>query len=1130
MDRFVRDFPGAATPDAPDDELALIAQRGIAHEKAYLESLRASGREVWEPPAGADPFEATLAAMRAGVPTIHRAALRSADGAFQGYADFLERVEEPSALGPWSYEVSDTKLARHAKPYFLIQLCAYAAMLEHVQGRRPRHVHIVAGDRVRHSFRTDDYFFYFRTLERAFLEAMRAFDPEKRPFPEARADHRRWQSHAEKILDALDHPSRVAGITSHQVRRLAESGICTMTELAESNVPRVPHIEPAVLTRLRTQARLQIASKGRERPLYELARDVAPGLGLALLPPASPMDVYFDMEGFPHVEGGLEYLFGASVVEDGAWSFVDFWGHDAAGERAAFESLVDWVYARFERDPAMHVYHYAPYEVAALRRLMGKYASREREVDALLRAEVFVDLYRVVRQGVRIGEPRYSLKNVEHLYRPARAGEVATAGQSVVEYARWREQRDGDDWRTSKILAGIRDYNREDCDSTLELAEWLRSEQRKAGIAWAGGDRAETVAKVAAAAQKAANANREDEELTRAMLDEMPAPVPEDPAEAERWRVHELLAHLCTFHRREAKPVWWAMFDRSKREAEEHVEDPDCLGDLVRTETPPQVDKQSLLYEYAFDATQDTKVTAGEDYLVAANLSEVRLHALDLDRGIAVLRRGKKQPAPPERLSLIPGRPFNTEDIVASIGSIASAWRQTRALPSHLDALLFRKPPSIEGCTPGAPLRRLGETASDAAVRVICAMRGTTLAIQGPPGAGKTSTAARAIDALIADGKRVGISSNSHKAIEKLMEEVLAVAKKAGRSIRAAKVNRKDGEAIVAGGRAERVDSMKDLEFEAADAPQLVGGTVWAFSNPAALGMFDYVFVDEAGQVSLANIVGMARATRNFVLMGDQMQLAQPTQGSHPGESGRSALEYLLQGKATIPDDMGLFLDRTWRLHPNLCRFISGAVYEDRLEHEATAAERWVMGGRKEAGLLFVDVAHEGNTQASEEEVDAIERLVSELRTCKLRLEGGKTRDVEAGDIKIVAPYNMQVRRLRERLPGYEIGSVDKFQGQEAPIVIVSMCASTGEVGRGIEFLFSPNRLNVAVSRAQCLAIVVGAGRLARTRVSSVRQMKLVNMFCRIVEDGQTWSTCARNTSARPSMRSELRSRSTMDW
>lgn len=474
MDRYRIERPGTVTPGAAGAEMTLLAAMGIAHEKRHVASLRAAGSDVWEPPSELGDFEtrhrATLEAMRAGRDVIYQGALGHGD--FAGYSDFLHRVARPSKLGAFSYEVSDTKLARNSKPYFLLQLCAYAKMLEHLQGVRPESVAIVNGAGERVAFRTDDYFFYFASLEEQFLEAQRSFDPDQQPIPEARADHGRWQTHADAILDRMDHPSRVAGISSHQVRRLADAGITTLTSLAASPARRIPKMDDVVFERLRAQARLQHASVGTAAPLYEIVVPVGEiaRIGLAMVPPVSPGDVYFDMEGFPLTEGGLEYLFGATYIENGRPLFKDFWAHDRAGEKRAFEEFLDWVYARFTADPSMHVFHYAAYEVSALRRLMGAHCTRERELDALLTAEVFVDLYRVVKQAIRVGAPSYSLKKVELLYRPAREGDVATAAQSVVEYARWLETQDGKDW-----------------ESSPRGARWVRRQVSGAGSG--GGDR-----------------------------------------------------------------------------------------------------------------------------------------------------------------------------------------------------------------------------------------------------------------------------------------------------------------------------------------------------------------------------------------------------------------------------------------------------------------------------------------------------------------------------------------------------------------------------------------------------------------------------------------------------------------
>ena len=1105
MDRYRIERPATVTPDADSEEMTLLAEMGLAHERRHVASLRAAGGDVWEPPSELGDFEArheaTLDAMRAGRDIIYQGALGHGD--FAGYADFLHRVARPSKLGAFSYEVEDTKLARHPKPYFLLQLCAYAKMLEHLQGVRPESVAIVNGAGERVAFRTDDYFFYFASLEGQFLEAQRVFDPDQRPIPEARADHGRWQTHADEILDGMDHPSRVAGISNHQVRRLASAGITTLTSLAASTARRVPKMDDVIYERLRAQARLQLASLGKPAPVYEVVVPVGEiaRLGLAVLPPVSPGDVYFDMEGFPLTEGGLEYLFGATTIEKRRPQFTDFWAHDRAGEKRAFEQFTDWVFARFTADPSMHVFHYASYEVSALRRLMGTHGTREHELDVLLTAEVFVDLYRVMKQAIRVGAPSYSLKKVERLYRAAREGDVATAGQSVVEYARWLETKDGKDWESSPILAAIRDYNRDDCESTWELRMWLDARKTEAKIAYVPPVKKEREEKV----DPARDAR---EALARRLIDGVPDDRSADP---ERWRIQETLAHLVEFHRREAKPVWWSMFDRQKKSHEALVEDGDCLGACTRTSTPRISIKQSFAYEYRFAPDQETKLTERSDCYIAEDLTPTAIVKLDLDAGLVQIKLGKKQREPPHVISLIPQEFVSAKTIEASIASVAQGWERTGALSPSLDTFLRRTPPRVTGVEAGACLLGSDKATVEAVTSVLARMDGSALSVQGPPGAGKTWVASAAIVELALRGSRIGISSNSHKAIQKLIEEVQKRVHARGSQLRITKINRDADDELIASGKVTGETSMSDVSFAGTDAPQIVGGTAWAFSDPTAVGQFDYLFVDEAGQVSLANLVGMSPCAKNLVLLGDQMQLGQPIRGAHPGESGQSALEYLLQGHRTVPAHLGIFLGTTWRLHPRVCSFISGAIYEDKLQAEPSTSKRVVRVGREasrhigiEAGIVFVPVEHDGNAQSSEEEVAAIAEILAELRGRELvGDEVDRPRKLGDGDVLMVAPYNVQVRALRAGIAGVRVGSVDKFQGQEAAVVIVSMCASSGEsTPRGIEFLLNPNRLNVALSRAESLAIVVGSPQLARTRVSSVAQMKLVNLFCRIVREG----------------------------
>ncbi len=1105
-DRFNLDFPNEIAKDLENPLQTVVAEKGLQHEVDYLEILHKDGRDVCVVPDDSDRSEITTQAMRQGREIIYQAAL--SHGKFSGFADFLHRTDGKSNLGGHSYEVWDTKLARKPKPYFLIQLCCYAEMLMAIQGHIPEEVGVVLGTLDARTFRTRDFLYYYRQLKQAFLAQQASFDPGDKPLPSGFDNEWHWQTHADELLEKSDHLSRVANITRVQIRRLEGVGISTMVDLAKTDLQHVWKMLPPTFKKLRHQARLQLESQGLTRPKYELIPpdEDNPRRGLALLPPASSGDVFFDIEGYPFLGEGLEYLWGAVFLNANQPEFVDWWAHDPKQENATFEAFVDWVHTRWQQDPAMHIYHYGHYEVDRLRRLMGRYGTQENEVDDLLRNEVLIDLYMVVRQSLRVGEPSYSLKNIERLYMEEREGDVTAAADSLVEYEHWLEAPDGSDWKSSAILKGIRDYNRQDCLSTWKLVEWFRGLQRENGIEW--------VPKPGASEEEGESGPEAHPShlLATELLAEIPESVPEDSK--EKWRVHELLAFLLEFHRREDKPVWWAMFDRHEMEEEQLIDDLACLGSLERTSQPPEPIKRSLLYEYQFDPNQDTKLAAGSRCIYAHDLaSKTTIEKFDPEQGLLAVKLGAKREAPPNRLSLIPDEYVNAGVIKDSIFRTVQGWKESGDLQPALSDFLFRRRPRIQGNESG-PLIPAGSDILEATARVVAGMEDTTLCIQGPPGTGKSYNAAHVIIELIRTGKRVGISSNSHKAINNLMDHLARAATKQKVHLSAIKVGGDAADPSLEHASIKHVSSFSGVDLSPEAGVQVVGATAWGFSREGAVGEFDYLFVDEAGQVSVANLVGMAASTRNIVLIGDQMQLSQPIQGSHPGESGLSCLDYLLQKHQTIPADLGIFLGQTWRMHPTICEFVSSAIYEGRLHSLPETENRVVQvpsnGGQRikdEAGIVFVPVEHEGNTQGSEEEVQAILEISGELLGRQLGgLDGKPVKPLTLDDILFVAPYNMQVRMLRDALGSdARIGTIDKFQGQEAPVVVISMCSSDAHSSlRGLEFVLNRNRLNVAISRAQSLVIVVANEKMARARCNTMEQMRLVNLFCRIVQNGET--------------------------
>src|SRR3954451_21720531 len=564
------------------DAADLVARKGDEHEQAYLESLRAAGRDVVEIAGepGLDGLQRgagrTLEAMQRGAEVIYQGILFDG-GRWRGYSDFLERVDIPSSLGPWSYEVADTKLARRVKPYFLLQLCFYSELLAGVQGRHPDWIHVVLGTQARESFRLAEFSAYYRSVKQQFDRVLATGVNGTYPDPVEHCGLCRWEGNCDARREADDHLSLVANMRRTQTTRLVEAGIGTVAELAHAEPAQRPmRIGPHTFDALRDQARLQVEQRTTGTPRYELLTP-EDGRGFARLPYPSEGDLFFDMEGDPFFEDGLEYLFGVTAVENGEPQFRAFWATSRSEEKRAFEDFIDYVMERLERFPDMHVYHYAPYEPTALKRLMGLHATREDEVDHLLRNEVLVDLYAVVRQGLRISQPSYSIKKVEAFYMEARDTEVAEGGDSIIAFEEFLETGD------RSLLEAIERYNDDDCRSTWLLHRWLLDRRGGGGE----GFRTEIAWK---AAPEVWEPHPEETTETEALRARLADGVPEergdrDEEEQARWLPPQLL----DYPRREAKPQWWAYFDRLDADEEQLTElDPEALGGLTDAGVEPR--------------------------------------------------------------------------------------------------------------------------------------------------------------------------------------------------------------------------------------------------------------------------------------------------------------------------------------------------------------------------------------------------------------------------------------------------------------------------------------------------------------------------------------------------------------
>ncbi|MBA3877275.1 MAG: nuclease [Anaerolinea sp.] len=1100
-----------------DPTIELIQEKGDLHEADYLDRLRREGRTVVEirkedirtTAALQAAAEETLVAMGQGADVVYQATFF--DGRWRGHADFLfKRSDRPSpALGSWSYDVADTKLARAVKTGAVLQLCVYAGLLEQVQGVAPEWLTVVTGDRAEHRYRADDFAAYFRYVRARFDVRIDrdGADPAAAPTYPNPVDHCRvcaWSPTCIQRRRDDDHLSIVAGMRRVDTERLNEAGIATLAVLAAVPVGAdVPGVASSTLNRLRHQARLQLHERTTGERVWELIEPEpgVPSRGLALLPEPSPWDVFFDIEADPWAtDDGLEYLLGIVTVDTGEPAYRPIWGTSPDGERAAFTELIRFVMDRLDAHPELHVFHYGGYEAGALKRLVGRHGIGAEELDRLLRGEILVDLLNVVRQGVRASVESYSLKQIEKFYLPVREGPVTEAGFSVVKFEEWLRDRD------DRTLGEIADYNRDDCVSTWMLRNWLESRRTDALSRWPDGTWSRPEPKPADPSERLTDWIRMVDARVAALTATL------DPADqSEDARARRLLANLLDWHRREEKSQYWRWFELQGLSLDALVDERDALAGL---ELLGEVGREarSVIHRFRFEP-QDHPFGPGDPaHDTADGKLAGTVQAIDDVAGTIDLKRGVGS-ARPYPMALIGQPPIDSQAMKRAMLRVADAAIEHgfgAAFPHPaIRDLVLRRHPRLDPAHPaGAPLAAPGRDVVEAARDLALVLDGGVLPIQGPPGTGKTYTAARMIVALVAGEKRVGISAQSHKTISNLLEEVLRAADEAGQPVRVVQRAGELDEYV----RDPRVrlatDNAAVVEALAARTVDVVAGTAWLLSRGQLEGSLDVLFVDEAGQYSLANVIAAGTCARSLVLVGDPNQLPMVTQGVHPEGANVSGLAHLLGDEVTISPDRGLFLETTRRLHPDVNEFISPVFYDGRLVTHPSTARR-VVGGAGDlggSGVRWRPLLHEGNAARSREEAEEIAGIVASLVGRPWTASDGTSRPIEVDDVIVVAPYNAQVAEIQAAIerrigePG-NVGTVDRFQGREGIVAIYSTASSSrDDAPRDMGFLYSRNRLNVAVSRAKSLALVVASPTLLEAGCRTPDQMRLVDALCRYVE------------------------------
>jgi predicted RecB family nuclease len=1081
---LLRDFDAklgrAPAVSVVDELLARTATLGDDHEQRELDRLREEfadgvaviGRPAYSLAGLTAAAEATRRAIADRAPVVYQAAMF--DGRFVGFADFLVADGE-------QYRLIDTKLARSPKVTALLQLAAYADALTGMGVSVADEAELRLGDGSVVRYRVSDLIPVFRA-QRALLQ--RLLDAHY-----AAGTAVRWEDEGVRAcfrcplcieqVQATDDLLLVAGMRVGQRDKLIDAGIATVADLAQHCGP-VPDLAPSALGKLTAQAKLQVRQRDTGLPQFQIV-DPQP---LTLLPEPDPGDLFFDFEGDPlwTADGhdwGLEYLFG---VLDAAGKFQPLWAHNRVDERKALIDFLAMVAKRRKRRPNMHIYHYAPYEKTALLRLAGRYGVGEDQVDELLRSGTLVDLYPLVRKSIRVGAESFSLKALEPLYMGTqlRTGDVTTATDSITSYAKYCELGDvGRVDEAETVLKEIEDYNHYDCRSTQELRNWLLVRAWEAGVAPVG-------------AQPVPDGNIvDDHDELAAALSVFTGDAAVGDRTSEQIAV-ALVGAARGYHRREDKPFWWAHFDRLNFPVDEWADNTDvfvCAEASVSVDwhMPPRARKLqrrvALRGELArgelmtdlfalYEAPAPPSMSDNPDRRAAGRAKVVEVDDPTVPTKVVILERVGNDGNAFHQLpfALTPGPPVPTTALRESIESTAAAV--AAGLPqlpqTAIIDVLLRRPPRTRS---GAALPRSTDTIADITAAALD-LDSSYLAVHGPPGTGKTYTAAQVITRLVTEHAwRVGVVAQSHATVENLLDAVIDAGLEPGRVAK----KKYDHHAP----RWQEIDGGDYAAFISATVGCVIGGTAWDFANANRVlpGSLDLLVIDEAGQYCLANTIAVAPAATNLLLLGDPQQLPQVSQGTHPEPVDTSALDWLVDGQRTLPDERGFFLDRSYRMHPAVCAAVSELSYEGRLHSvtERTAARR--LDGCQ-PGVRVLSVRHQGNSIESPEEADTILAGIRRLLGSSWTDEHG-TRPLAAADVLVLAPYNAQVSLVRQRLTSaglgaVRVGTVDKFQGGQAPVVFISMTASSvDEVPRGISFLLNRNRLNVAVSRAQYAAVVV---------------------------------------------------------
>ena len=1142
---------------------------GDNHEKMLIEKFKKEKKSIVDIGnlnlSKNDKYLQTIECMKQGIDIIYQGALRNET--IRGNADFLYKVEQPSNLGGWSYEPIECKLSSKSKTTFLIQACCYCDLLENTLGRKPKLFHLYLGGGSKLSdniFKFSDFEDWYIQLKNQYKKFIDNFNPDEEPdiFP---ANHGKWTTYIENELSRRKDLSLVAGMTKYQRNRLNEQKITTIDQFAKYNLEKILVSEQDPLISLQKQAKAQVHPKNKDGTSHYDWIEIKGDEQIKSLPLPNKGDVWFDMESCNNAITGekLEYLFGASYKDKkGNLCFKPWWAHDRLQEEKAFKDWVKWIEDRrsIEEYKDMHIYHYGHYEKAAMRQLQEKYTGCSDQITEWLRSGLLVDLLPIVKASMFLGEPGYSIKNVEKIYPLKytkkynfnRAADVSNAVESIIEYELWRESGEKIivDGELNQKLKKIEEYNEIDCKSTLILHEFLVDSKsqnpnirikisNKKTITVDPEKKIDDLSIISDKFLEQVNHFNESDSHTDTLDELTPIGI--------RIRSQLVLSHLLKFHKKESNLLWWAYFDRKNvSDTNELKNDPESIYNANLESSEPALNKKqqktsTTLYKYKFETIEDSKLETEfrkrklrmeifetgiilEVSDISNNIGEIILKCskAKYEKFISQineeknLETGKNNSIDysvfPKNCSFIRYPEDPSFPLRENLTQQAEEWiNNPKTIPLSLKNFLDKEKNN--------KISKLNKLIKDDIKNIsfyiaefINSQKNSVLAIQGPPGTGKTTVTANCIYEMASLGLKIAVSSNSHAVINNLLIKVKKTCESKNYEVVVFKSeNRSKPDEDLLNNEISTIPTKKISEN--IEEANVVGGTVWALSSSELTGKFDVLVIDEAGQMSMANLMVMARCAKSILLVGDQQQLSQPSEAKHLWGAGLSTLEYWLNEQKVVPDDLGIFLSKSWRMHPKITEIVSDLFYEGKLNGSKENEVNKIFwkntfksyNGKTipNNGVHFEMVSHEGNSQESQIEIQKIKEIIEYLTNSEFQyLSNGKIKQgkITRKEIIVIAPYNKQVQKLQDCLnEKAKISTVDKFQGREAAVAIFSLTSSTGnDAPRGLNFLLETNRLNVAISRAKCLSIIVGSKSLLSSSVNSINEAQLINNICKL--------------------------------